>query len=83
MNEYRNLRHFAAPKYKSKHFQQIRGATVRSFADVEHEVKMLREKWKLGLGPIPSLTGLLEEQTPRCDTGCESNTEWRMNGGTQ
>jgi len=37
-------------------------ATVRSFADVEHEAEMLREKWKLGLDPIPSLTGLLEDK---------------------
>jgi hypothetical protein len=32
-------------------------ANVASFVDVEHEAEELRDKWKLGLDPIPSLTG--------------------------
>jgi Zn-dependent peptidase ImmA (M78 family)/DNA-binding XRE family transcriptional regulator len=37
-------------------------ATVRSFADVEQEAELLRDKWKLGWDPLPSLTGLLEDK---------------------
>jgi Zn-dependent peptidase ImmA (M78 family)/DNA-binding XRE family transcriptional regulator len=36
--------------------------TVKSFADVECEADALRERWKLGLDPIPTMTGLLEDK---------------------
>ena len=39
-----------------------RKVIVRSFSDVEREADGLREKWKLGLDPIPSVTGLLEDK---------------------
>ena len=39
-----------------------RKMTIQSFEDVEREADALREKWKLGLDPIPSMTGLLEDK---------------------
>jgi Zn-dependent peptidase ImmA (M78 family)/transcriptional regulator with XRE-family HTH domain len=36
--------------------------TVRSFDDVEHAAEQLRDDWKLGMAPVPSMTGLLEDK---------------------
>lgn len=36
--------------------------SVRSVADVERAAEGLREKWNLGIDPIPSMTGVLEDK---------------------
>jgi Zn-dependent peptidase ImmA (M78 family)/transcriptional regulator with XRE-family HTH domain len=39
----------------------IKAAKVSTLDDVENYAKELRDKWNLGLGPIPTVTGTLED----------------------
>ena len=43
-------------------FAGLRTAQVQSLEDAEECANALRERWKLGFDPIPSMTGLLETQ---------------------
>ena len=43
-------------------FDDLRTDQIGSFEEVERKANDLRERWKLGFDPIPSMTGLLETQ---------------------
>ena len=40
----------------------VKKMKVQSFEDIENSAEMFRKDWKLGSGPIPSVTGMLEDR---------------------
>ena len=43
-------------------FANVRCDFVESFDDIDKKARELRREWKLGIDPIPSMTGLLEDK---------------------
>ena len=43
-------------------FEGVRCDFVESFDDIDDKARELRRQWKLGIDPIPSMTGLLEDK---------------------
>lgn len=43
-------------------FASVRCDHVDSFQEIENKARELRRQWKLGIDPIPSMTGLLEDK---------------------
>lgn len=43
-------------------FAQVRCESVASWEEIDQKARDLRRDWQLGIDPIPSLTGLLEEK---------------------
>lgn len=43
-------------------FAKVRCDYVKSFEEIDRSARELRREWKLGIDPIPSMTGLLEDK---------------------